>query len=255
MDTDVNSLFSTLFKAYGPQGWWPVASRALAEGFDAMGYHPGNYRVPESEADRWEILAGAVLAQNTAWTNAERALGKLRAAGIDSPETLLERTGAATSANGTGLDDLACLIRSAGYYNQKSRRLETLARFMSRRQGCGAPPGRDELLSLDGIGPETADSMLLYAWQCPSFVVDAYTIRLCTRMGLVERDKMPCQASKRYEYVQYFITSRLKTDEKTIINLYSEYHALIVRHAKEHCRAKPVCADCPLEQRCPKMIY
>ena len=170
----LTSLLPRLLDAYGPQGWWPLRSLAGGPGFDAHGYHPGDYRQPLDSPGRLEVAVGAVLTQNTAWRNVEPALDALLGRGPLAPSAILARS----------LDDLATTIRSSGYFRQKARKLRALAEFVA---ALGArPPARDDLLAIWGVGPETADSILLYAWQLPHFVVDAYTRRLLSRLGLVD---------------------------------------------------------------------
>ena len=221
----IQSLYRQLRDAYGPQGWWPLAGRAGRPGFDAHGYHLRGRRSPLTPSDRFEICVGAVLTQNTAWTNVETSLERLRAAGVRTPRHVVERPG------------VPHLIRSSGYFNQKTRKLKLLARFFLRPGALSGrrPPGREDLLSLWGIGPETADSILLYAFQVPTFVVDAYTRRLLQRLGILEGDEP-------YGVIQEVFHRSLRRSGP----LFNEYHALIVAHAKRHCRARPVCTGCPV---------
>ena len=172
---------------------------------------------------------GAVLTQNTAWTNASAALAGLRKAGVRLPPDILRLSSRR----------LARLIRSSGYFNQKARKLRSIAAFFSGRGALagGAAPARDALLSEWGIGPETADSILLYAFHVPVFVVDAYTRRILSRIGLIG-------GRETYGDIQNLFHSSLEARA----SLYNEYHALIVAHAKEHCRARPECASCPVKQ-------
>jgi endonuclease-3 related protein len=235
-----DEIFSTLFEAYGKQGWWPVFSRRGETGFDDRGYHRDDDRIPVSDSDRWEVALGAILTQNTAWPNVERALLGLSEQGLDSPRKILT----------VPADTLAGAIRPSGYFNQKARRVQAFASFFLSLEG--AIPARDNLLGLSGIGPETADSMLLYAWHRKEFVVDAYTVRILRRLGHSDESLSLANPSKRYEGVKYFITSRL--NPVSSVNDYKEIHALFVCHAKEHCRARPVCDTCPLANGCAKMI-
>lgn len=235
-----DELFSTLFEAYGKQGWWPVFSRREENGFDDRGYHRDDDRLPENDADRWEVALGAILTQNTAWPNVERALLGLIERGLDSPQAILTAS----------LETLAAAIRPSGYFNQKATRVKAFASFFLSLNG--AIPARDDLLSLSGIGPETADSMLLYTWHRKEFVIDAYTIRILRRLGHSVEMVSLKNASKRYEGVKLFITSRLSP--ASTVYQFKEFHALFVRHAKEHCRARPACDSCPLANGCAKMI-
>jgi len=204
----LRAIHDAAFEALGPRHWWPAET---AE----------------------EVIIGAVLTQNTAWSNVEKALGNLRRSGKLSLRAL-DRAREATVAR---------LIRPAGYFNLKARRLKAVARFFASR--CEADLARlkdadplalrSELLQVYGIGPETADSILLYALNKPIFVVDAYTRRILARHGLAEPDAS-------YEDVQRLFTSSLPPDTP----FYNEYHALLVAVGHRHCRPKPRCAECPL---------
>ena len=225
----IERLYAQLLAAYGRQGWWPLSSRAGERGFDARGYHPGVYGQPRNPAGRFEIVMGAILTQNSAWTNAEAALGRLRDAGIRLP----------ADVRACPQERLARLIRSSGYYNQKARKLKEVAGLFRTAISLSprAAPSREDLLSCWGVGPETADSILLYAFHAPAFVVDAYTRRLLTRTGIVESNRQHA-----YDDTQRIFHDSLPRDHR----LFNEYHALIVEHAKQHCRAKPVCGGCPV---------
>ncbi|MBN1837001.1 MAG: DNA repair protein [Spirochaetales bacterium] len=218
----VAGLYRELLRHYGPQGWWPLSSRAGTKGFDERGYHPGNYRVPASEAERLEVVVGAVLTQNTSWRNAERALERLLRQGLMSRAALLS----------SGERELAEAIHPSGYYNQKARKLRLVVQALG---GGPRPPERELLLGVWGVGPETADSILLYAYHVPSFVVDAYTQRLVSRLGWIE-------GREGYHALQGLFAAQLPPDPA----VYGEFHALIVRHAKEHCLVRPRCGSCPL---------
>jgi endonuclease-3 related protein len=206
-------LYRRLLASYGPQGWWPA-------------------RTP------FEMMAGAIITQNTAWTSVEKAVRALRAARALTPRGLL----------GLPRGQLEAAVRPAGYFRQKSRRLRILARWY--RDGCDSrvPPAsvptaalRASLLELEGVGPETADSILLYAFGRPVFVVDAYTRRILHRLGHLPREKAD------YGDVQAFFHRALPPDAP----IFNEYHALLVRHAKERCRkSAPACIPCPLQGGC-----
>jgi endonuclease III related protein len=212
---DLSRIFERLFARWGPQDWWPGETRP-------------------------EIVIGAVLTQNTAWTNVERALDQLRAAGALDFRRIHRME----------MPSLAQLIRSSGYFNQKARRLKSLAAFLEAQYGgslerwLALPTDRlrRELLDRTGIGPETADSILLYAANRPVFVIDAYTRRALARHGWM-RPRAP------YEEAAAFFTSRLPGDAK----LFNEFHALFVRLGKEHCRGKPLCNGCPLQPFLPRV--
>jgi endonuclease-3 related protein len=204
-------IYRRLYGHYGPQHWWP-------------GETP------------WEVMAGAILTQNTAWANVEKALANLKEAGALSPRALRELSH----------EEVATLIRPSGYYRAKASKLKALARFVG---GHGddlaglfseATPGlREKLLEVHGIGEETADSILLYAARRPVFVVDAYTRRIFSRLGLGPGED-------GYRHWQGFFMENLPLKE----GLFNEYHALLVRHGKEHCQKKPRCPLCPVKNLC-----
>lgn len=209
---DLRGIFDRLLTAFGPQGWWP-------------GETP------------FEVIVGAVLTQNTAWANVERAIWNLKGAGALELEAL----------HRIDAERLAELIRPSGYYNMKARRLKELVRFLVERGGiealskCGTEELRRALLGINGVGKETADSILLYAFNRPVFVVDAYTKRIFHRLGHLKEDA-------GYDDVKGFFEERLPRDAA----LYNEYHALIVRLGKERCRkTRPLCRGCPLSDLCP----
>jgi endonuclease III related protein len=229
VEVPIRALYRRLLAAYGPQGWWPIPASAGRRGFDARGYHAGDYRTPFTPAARFQVILGAVLTQNTAWTNAAAALDALGAAGVRLPTDVL------TLPRGR----LARLVRSSGYFNQKARKLALVARFF-RGPGAlrgSAAPSRQALLSLWGVGPETADSILLYAFQEPVFVVDAYTRRIFSRVGLIG-------GRESYDDIQAVFHRCLRPDAA----VYNEYHALIVEHAKRHCAVRPRCEACPVKR-------
>ena len=206
-----HTVYTTLEAAYGPQGWWPA-------------------RTP------FEVMVGAVLTQNTAWTNVERALARLSGRIPLTAEAIL------------ALDepDLADALRPSGYFNIKARRLRSFCRgFIAGGglAGLGALETgelRRYLLGIAGVGPETADDMLLYAFARPVFVVDAYTRRVFTRLGLLCGDE-------GYEAIRAAFETALGPD----VPLFNAYHALIVRHGKEVCRKQPRCDACCLRGGCP----
>jgi endonuclease-3 related protein len=226
----LRSLYDELLVAYGPQGWWPLPSRSGHRGFDGRGYHPGDLAPPRNRAGRFEVALGAVLTQNTAWMNAERALRTLLDAGVRLPADVAElRT-----------RTIARLVRSSGSYNVKACKLGCLASFFDEH-GLARAPDRDDLLAVWGVGPETADSILLYGFGEPVFVVDAYTRRVLERRGVIA-------GTEPYDEVQDRFHRAIGRDAA----VFNEYHALIVRHAKEHCRAMPICTGCPVAG-CPGM--
>ena len=182
---------------------------------------------------------GAILTQNTSWTNVERALDGLRRRRRLSYEGL----------RGVPPSRLAPWIRQSGYFNVKARRVRAFVDFLGREYGgrveamAGEDPRtlRAKLLAVDGIGRETADSIALYAAGLPLFVVDAYTRRIFGRLGLLT-------GGESYDEIQAFFMERLPPD----VHLYNDFHAQIVRLGKDACRPRPRCADCPLDILCPR---
>lgn len=222
--------YRLLLRAFGRQGWWPVTVR---RGQGPV-YRPGFSGVL-SEVQRAEVCVGAILTQNTAWTNVEKALKALHAAGLRAPAHI-----AAAQPR-----RLEFLVRSSGYFRQKAKKLKVFARHaLSRRRPLSRwlagplPELREELLSLWGVGPETADSILLYAGARPVFVVDSYTMRIGRRVGWFGKSS--------YEKVQAFFSRRLPASAE----VYAEFHALLVELAKRHCKTTPACAGCPLMEVC-----
>jgi endonuclease-3 related protein len=204
-------IYNILFNTFGPQHWWP-------------GDTP------------FEIAVGAILTQNTNWSNVERAINNLKDNGALDPEVLYRMP----------ITRLARLIRPAGYFNVKAKRLKNFITFLVERYGGSmdkmrsADPTslREELLSINGIGPETADSILLYALDMPVFVIDAYTKRVLTRHGLAD-------GKESYDELQALFHKNLDPDK----DLYNEFHALFVRIGKEYCKPRPRCESCPLNRK------
>jgi len=205
---DALQIYKLLSDAYGPQHWWPADTP-------------------------FEMMLGAILTQNTNWLNVEKAIANLKAADALDAQPILS------------MDEsrLRELIRPSGFFNQKAARLRLFSAFYLKHGGESGlkklPDPRHSLLSLNGIGPETADSMLLYALHIPVFVVDAYTKRIFTRIGLLPE-------GVNYTTTQDWFHNQLKKDTQ----LFNEYHALIVQHAKQHCRVKPLCDTCTLQTCC-----
>ena len=205
----IKLVYEILFKRYGPQYWWP------AETLD-------------------EILIGAILTQNTAWKNVEKAIQNLKENNV---LTLSNISNLPTS-------DLENIIKPAGFYKVKSRYLKSFAVNMKGKniKDMNLAKARKFLLKIVGIGPETADTILLYGYQKPVFVIDAYTRRICSRIGI-------CNTDISYSKLQSLFLKSLPL--KT--SLFNEYHALLVKHAKVCCRSKPLCENCNLKSYC-KMI-
>jgi len=208
----LHDFFRQLLDAYGPQGWWPLLGHPginPTKTGACAGYHPGQYDFPRSDSERFEICAGAILTQNTAWPNVEKALHALADADRLSPQGLLALTP----------PELAVLIRPSGYHNTKARKLQELAAFFLGLQG--RVPGRKELLAVWGVGPETADSIRLYAYGQLEAVVDTYTRRVLEGLG-----RIPAGAS--YDAMKDHCVAHLPAE----VVVYQEFHALVVEHAK-----------------------
>ncbi|MDD2804557.1 MAG: hypothetical protein PHV33_03310 [Elusimicrobiales bacterium] len=233
----IGEFYSLLYKAFGPQGWWPVTP----SGGKLPVYLPGSY-APRAGREQFEICAGAILTQNTAWTNVEKALAALNSAG------LLDAGRIAVCP----LPRLERAIKSSGYFRQKARRLKDFCRRARREHpegfrrwfaAGGSASLRAELLSYKGVGPETADSMVLYAAGKASFVIDAYTRRLGERAGLAR--------GLGYDGWKALFEGALTPDVK----VYNEYHALLVKLGKDFCKkTKPLCGPCPLGKVCRKLV-
>lgn len=210
MKRQLQGVYRRLYVAYGPQHWWPGDSA-------------------------FEIMVGAILTQNTAWVNVERAIARLQAAGALNPETLARAPHRR----------LAAWLKPSGYFNIKARRLRAFCDWYlaagGRRRLARLPTTalREALLAVHGVGPETADDILLYAFHRPVFVIDAYTRRVFRRLGLIQGDE-------DYETLRAAFERALGPD----VELFNEYHALIVAHAKDCCRPQPRCAGCPLARVC-----
>lgn len=206
---DLLNIYYVLYRHFGPQHWWP-------------GDTP------------FEVVVGAILTQNTAWTNVEKAINSLKTAKVFSPEGLYN----------TPVDRIASLIRSSGYYNIKAKRLRNFLDFLfenfdGKVESMMKEDGqvlRKMLLEVNGLGLETVDSILLYACNHPVFVVDAYTRRIFSRHGYVS-------SRATYQQIQELFMGSLPEDPE----MFNEYHALIVRVGKELCRKRPLCGQCPVE--------
>lgn len=226
-------IFKRLERAFGYQGWWPLLSRAEQEGYNGEGYRNGPDVVgPVENDERFEIAVGALLTQNTSWENARAALMNLRGHG-------------ALTVAGLRLMEVArvaALVHSSGYFNQKAKKIKLLADGWEVLMTTSKNPitMRERLLATWGIGPETADSILLYAFGEPFFVVDAYTERIFERVGLLT-------ASADYEQIQAMCHRYLPREP----GLFGEFHALLVRLGRNYCRrVGPDCSSCPLVPVC-----
>lgn len=227
MQGNLISIYEKLYFKFGPQNWWP----STLEGELVPSYHG---RTPNNKM-RFEIAVGAILTQNTSWTNVVKAISSLNRSGLIYPGKILS----------ADTDLLSSLIRSSGYYNQKCKKLISLSawwkeNFNTVRIGSNdsnyIESVRYALLSINGIGPETADSILLYAFDMPTFVIDTYTKRILARHYAVN-------PNIKYETLRSIFMKELPND----VSLFKEYHALFVELGKNICR-KPVCLEgCPLK--------
>jgi endonuclease III related protein len=208
LSEQLKEIYDLLYKRFGPQDWWP-------------GDTP------------FEVIVGAILTQNTNWTNVEKAIINIKNADLLTPEKL----------HHIDITKLAALIRPAGYFNIKAKRLKNfLDWFFDNYDGRFVSLEKvktyelwEQLLSVKGIGPETADSILLYALNRPVFVVDAYTARVCARHQLISEDA-------DYHQIQETFESNLPSNTQ----LFNEFHALIVNLGKNYCKPTPKCEECPL---------
>ena len=212
----LTEVYHLLFNRYGPQNWWPADSP-------------------------FEVIIGAILTQSAAWGNVEKAVRNLKQAGVLDPLSLRRLP----------IGELAELIHPSGYYNAKAQKLKSFIEYLGNAChdsleilfSLDVPTLRRELLSVHGIGPETADSIILYAAHKPIFVIDAYTQRILSRLGL-----RPPRSD--YASFQALFMENLPPDEK----LFNEYHALLVRHGKGACKKAPLCDHCCLRQICLCLI-
>ncbi|MCW8945437.1 MAG: endonuclease III domain-containing protein [Sedimenticola sp.] len=202
--------YDSLLGAYGPQHWWPAQSA-------------------------FEVMVGAVLTQNTAWSNVERAIKNLKQAKLLTLEAVTH----------CSHEILAEALRPSGYFNVKATRLKNLCALimalgLEESRALDTHALRTALLSVNGVGPETADDILLYAYDRPVFVIDTYTRRIFSRLGLMS-------GKESYEVVRALFETHFVASAA----IYNEYHALIVRHAKQACQVKPRCSACILRSKCP----
>ncbi|MDZ7671358.1 MAG: endonuclease III domain-containing protein [Halanaerobiales bacterium] len=207
----IELVYEQLFDHYGPQNWWPADSSI-------------------------EVIIGAILTQAVNWSNVEKAISNLKEANLVSLKKLKE----------VKENRLAELIKPSGYYNMKAKKLKSFVSYIDDNYDLnlnkftkGKPETiRKKLLDIYGIGPETADSIMLYAFNQPKFVIDTYTKRIISRIGYTSEDVS-------YDKLKALFEKNLENDSK----LFNEYHALLVKHAKEHClKSSPLCIKCPLNK-------
>jgi endonuclease III related protein len=195
----VKDIYKKLLKHFGPQSWWPADSP-------------------------FEVIVGAILTQNTNWKNVEKAIDNLKLSRALRSSSLLKLSN----------QKLEKLIKPSGFYRQKAKRLKGFIREYQKKPIMT----REELLEINGIGPETADSILLYAFDKPTFVVDAYTRRIGQRVGLFKFND--------YHEIKDYFEEKLPKN----LEIYKEYHALLVELAKNYCKVKPLCEKCPISKLC-----
>ncbi len=209
------SVYKSLFEFHGKRNWWPGDTR-------------------------FEIMVGAILTQNTAWSNVEKAINNLKQADVLNPEALLN----------LHHKRLASLLRPSGYYNVKTKRVRAFCQWLLQHNGVSGLEKwttvrlRKALLAVHGIGPETADDILLYAFSRKVFVVDAYTRRIFSRLGVLT-------GNETYEEIRAMFEKALKSNiSKSSVSLFNEYHALIVIHGASICKSRPDCQNCVLSNQC-----
>lgn len=213
----IRQAYRTLLEGLGPQGWWPILND------DMVSVYSKDFLSRErTEGERLEISIGAILTQSTSWKNVEKALANLKKKGLLDRDKLLRMSEG----------ELAGIIRPAGYFNQKARKLKGFLSY-------SGPLERESMLKIWGCGRETIDSILLYAHGKPFFVVDAYTKRVFSRMGIIGE-------GWDYDKIREKFEKSLGKD----VRVYREYHALIVELAKRFCRKTPICEGCLLKGMC-----
>ena len=224
----IKTIYNTLLKAYGNQNWWPVTldDEVIPK------YHKN---IKLTKKQKLEICFGAILTQNTNWKNVEKAIIQLNKNNLININKIIR----------VNNKKLAEIIKSSGYHNQKAIKLKNFCLFLMNNYNRNIEKLfsnsitklRSELLSVNGIGPETADSIILYAAKKPIFVIDAYTKRIMNRIGFKENS---------YDELQNLFMNSLKKDEK----LFNEYHALLVQLGKNICKKKPLCSQCQINNMC-----
>ncbi len=213
---EIEQIYQQLLKIHGPRGWWPIAGK----------YHYGQYSFPKNPKQRFEICIGAILTQNTSWLQVEKALENLKTLEAIEANRMIKLP----------LAKLKKAIKPSGYFNQKAKKIKIFTKFFIELER--KVPSREQLLAIWGIGPETADSILLYAYKTPTFVVDSYTKRILTHLNLIAE-------GAKYEEIRALFQQSLPQE----LIIYQEYHALIVEHAKIYYSKKPYGDGCPLTKK------
>lgn len=224
----IKKIYIQLYSHFKPQNWWPVTK----DNEITPNYHKS---IKLNEKQKLEICFGAILTQNTSWKNVEKAITQLNKNNLINIDKILKINN----------KKLALIIKSSGYHNQKAIKLKNFCQYLNKNYNNylkelfkkNIDELRNELLSVNGIGPETADSMILYAAKKPIFVIDAYTKRIINRIGFKE---------ETYDELQELFMDNLEPNEKS----FNEYHALLVELGKNYCKKKPICGNCPINKMC-----
>lgn len=227
----IRFVYDALLERYGPQGWWPVTPIGGCRGDLPLG--PVYGISLKNDKQKLEVVFGSLLTQNTNWKNAEKAIIELHKKDLIDIDNILA----------IKHDELAGIVRSSGYFNQKAKKLKNLCQFLkatplSKIAKMDVWDARRQLLGINGVGRETADSILLYALNMPIFVVDAYTRRIFCNLGFIKHDS-------DYDDIQSLFMANLEPDYR----IFNEYHALIVEHAKQHYKNKAEYHLCPLYKK------
>ena len=223
--TLIKIVYHKLLSHFHPQHWWPVTPKGKL--------HPEYSGGPKNEKQQLEVCFGAILTQNTSWKNVEKAIVELNKHNLINIKKIIKN------------EKLAQIIKSSGYHNQKAKKLKNFCNFLLKNYdgslknlfNNNIEKLRNELLSINGIGPETADSIILYAAKKPIFVIDAYTKRVMNRIGFKEQT---------YEELQRLFMQSLPNSER----LFNECHALLVELGKNICKKEPLCKKCPVNMNC-----
>ncbi|WP_415396846.1 endonuclease III domain-containing protein [Sulfurimonas sp. CS5] len=232
----IYKIYKILYENYGPQGWWPFINYDgvnESKNGNSEGYHILDYSFPRNELEVFEVCLGSILTQNTSFTSVVKSLHNLKSLDALTPKAIRE----------LGIDELKLAIKPSGYHNQKAKYILEFISFFEALDT--RTPSRDELLSVLGIGQETADSILLYGYNVPEFKVDAYTKRVLLELGLIN-ERAKYQDMK--QLMQEALEKSIK-DEKERVVVFQEYHALIVNHSKKFYSKKPYGVGCFLKEK------
>lgn len=221
----IYKLYKALYKAYGPQGWWPFINHE--------GYHKLDYSYPRDADEIFEVCLGSILTQNTTFTSVVKSIHNLKEKNALTPKAI----------KNMHIDEFKLAIKPSGYHNQKAKYILEFISFFEELDG--RIPTRNELLAVLGIADETADSILLYGYNQAEFKVDAYTKRVLVELGLIDE-------KAKYKDMKLLMQNALKEcikDEKELLIVYQEYHALIVNHSKKFYSKKPYGVGCFLKEK------